>query len=524
VVERDLPAKMADGVVLLADRWAPATATNASPAVRVVLVRSPYGRRQVGVVGRLFAERGYQVVIQSCRGTFGSGGDWEPFRHEEADGQATLAWLAEQPWFGGSVFTFGPSYLGLVQWAVCGDPPASLKAMAPGVTATYFRDAVIYPGNTLGLETMLSWVHQVEHQELPRRRVLRSMLAQRKIVVQGAATLPLADADRRMVGRTVDFYQDWLAHEQPGDPWWDAVDFRAGREQAPPATFLGGWYDIFLPAQVDDFVAMRAAGREARMTIGPWTHASLGGLGTSIREALAWFDGQSGAAPRPRPGVRLFVMGSRRWVEVPDWPPPADVQRWHLQPDGGLSTAPPVKSARDRFRFDPCDPTPGIGGPSLDFRTAGRKNQARREQRSDVLTYTSAPMERDMTVAGPLRVDLWFRSSLPHTDVSVRLCVVSAKGRSDNLSDGYLRLRPEDVTAGADGTLHVGVDMWPTAVTFRPGERVRLQVASGAHPLFARNLGTGEPIGQGRATKTADQEVFHDPEHASAIELPVSPI
>ena len=76
------------------------------------------------------------------------------------------------------------------------------------------------------------------------------MLAQRKTVTRGAATVPLADADRRLVGRTVDFYQDWLAHDQPGDPWWDAVDFRAGRQQAPPATFLGGWYDIFLPAQV----------------------------------------------------------------------------------------------------------------------------------------------------------------------------------------------------------------------------------------------------------------------------------
>jgi putative CocE/NonD family hydrolase len=521
-VERDLPAKMSDGVILLADRWAPA-ATSSAP-LPIVLLRSPYGRRPVGIVGRLFAERGYQVIIQSCRGTFGSGGDWEPFRHEQADGQATLAWLAEQPWFGGSVYTFGPSYLGLVQWAVCGDPPASFKAMAPGVTATFFRDAAVYPGNTLGLETMLTWIYQVAHQELPPRRLLRSMATQRKIVARGAATLPLAEADRRIVGRTVDFYQDWLRHEQPGDPWWDAVDFRAGRQSGPPATFLGGWYDIFLPAQVDDFVAMRAAGRAARMTIGPWTHASLRGIGTSIREALAWFDGERGVGPSPRPGVRLFVMGSRRWVEVPDWPPPADVQRWHLQPNGALSPGPPVESAPDRFRFDPSDPTPGIGGPSLDFRNAGRKNQSRREGRADVLTYTSAPMERDTTVAGPLAVDLWFRSSGEHADVSVRLCVVSAKGRSDNLSDGYLRLRPEDVAAGEDGTVHVRVNMWPTAVTFRRAERIRVQVASGAHPLFARNLGTGEPIGQGRAMKTADQEVLHDPVHPSAIELPVSVI
>jgi putative CocE/NonD family hydrolase len=283
---------------------------------------------------------------------------------------------------------------------------------------------------------------------------------------------------------------------------------------------LGGWYDIFLPAQIEDYVAVRAAGREARMTIGPWTHASPAGMGTSLREALAWFDEER----RPSSTVRLFVMGSRRWVEVPDWPPPATIERWHLQPEGRLSPESPVESTPDRFWFNPASPTPGIGGPSLEFRNAGRKDQRRREQRPDVLTYTSDPMDRDMTVAGPLAVDLWFRSSLPHTDVSVRLCTVSTKGRSFNLSDGYRRLRPGDVTPDPDGDLHVRIDMWPTATTFRRGERIRLQVASGAHPIFARNLGTGEPIATGTTMRAANQEIFHDAQHPSAVELPVSPI
>jgi putative CocE/NonD family hydrolase len=522
VVERDLAAKMADGVDLLADRWVAATRAGTSAPPPIVLLRSPYGRRQIGVVGRLFAERGYQAVIQSCRGTFGSGGEWEPFRHEQQDGHDTLNWLADQPWFNESVYTFGPSYLGLVQWAMCGDPDGRVKAMAPGVTATYFRDAVIYPGNALGLETMLSWIYQVEHQEMPPPRLLLSMVKQRQALAPGFSTLPLSDADQRTVGRRVGFYQDWLAHEQPGDPWWDPIDFRGVRDQAPPATFQAGWYDIFLPAQIDDYAALRAAGRDARMTIGPWTHASPAGMATSLRDALAWFDRGPDTTDANR--LRLFVMGSRRWVEVPDWPPPATVERWHLQPEGRLGTAPPAESAPDRFSFNPADPTPGIGGPSLDMRNAGRKDQRRREQRADVLTYTSQPMDRDLTVAGPLSADLWFRSSLPHTDLSVRLCTVSAQGRSFNVSDGYRRLGPDDVAPGADGTLHVRVDMWPTAITFRRGERIRLQVASGAHPLFARNLGTGDPIAAATTTRAANQEVFHDAGHPSALELPVSSI
>jgi putative CocE/NonD family hydrolase len=209
---------------------------------------------------------------------------------------------------------------------------------------------------------------------------------------------------------------------------------------------------------------------------------------------------------------------------VADWPPPATVERWNLHAEGRLDRSEPPNSTPDRFRFDPADPTPCNGGPSLDWRNAGRKDQRQREQRSDVLTYTSQPMERDTTVAGPLVADLWLRSSLEHTDVSVRLCVVSIKGRSYNISDGYRRLRPGDITPAADGTLHVRVDMWPTAMTFRRSERIRLQVAGGAHPLFARNLGTGEPIATATAMRAADLEIFHDSERPSGLDLPVSPI
>ena len=75
-----------------------------------------------------------------------------------------------------------------------------------------------------------------------------------------------------------------------------------------------------------------------------------------------------------------------------------------------------------------------------------------------------------------------------------------------------------------DGTLRVRVRMWPTAVTWDKGQRIRLQVAAGAHPLFARNLGGGEPLGSGTRLVAVNQEIFRDADHPSAIELPVSPI
>ena len=117
---------MRDGVELVADHYRPLTSNPAG----TLLVRGPYGRRYpVSVLfGAVYASRGYHVIVQSVRGTFGSGGDFDPFRHEIADGADTAVWLREQPWFTGSFATIGMSYLGFTQWALLTDPPPEMAA------------------------------------------------------------------------------------------------------------------------------------------------------------------------------------------------------------------------------------------------------------------------------------------------------------------------------------------------------------------------------------------------------------
>ena len=113
------------------------------------------------------------------------------------------------------------------------------------------------------------------------------------------------------------------------------------------------------------------------------------------------------------------------------------------------------------------------------------------------------------------------RSSLEHTDFFVRLCDVTEKGKSFNLSDGIVRLVPGSVDKDEDGVSKLDIAMWPTANTFRAGHRIRLQVSSGAHPLFNRNAGTGEPLATGANLRSADQEIFHDAARPSSIALHV---
>jgi hypothetical protein len=217
-------------------------------------------------------------------------------------------------------------------------------------------------------------------------------------------------------------------------------------------------------------------------------------------------------------------MGARRWIELADWPPPFEEQRWYLGGGGKLRRSLAGDAVPDRFRYNPANPTPGIGGSSLSWANAGPKNQQKREERADVLTYTSDVLASDLTVIGPLVADLHVRSTLEHTDFFARLCDVSQRGRSKNLSDGIVRLRPGDVNRSADGSISIRIRMWPTANTFKSGHRVRLQVSSGAHPLFIRNTGTGEPLASAARFSSADQEILHDAEHPSSIVLPICPL
>jgi putative CocE/NonD family hydrolase len=410
----------------------------------------------------------------------------------------------------------------LTQWAVAGNHPSFLRALAPAVTATNFRDAVVFPFGVFALESTVSWAYQVEHQERHWSEVLRSMRRSRRVLSSAYRAMPLTECDTAAVGHHVAFLQEWLGHDRPGDPYWDPVDFSNALPQAPPVSLVGGWYDIFLPWQIADFQAVRSAGGEARITIGPWTHASQGGLAATLRDGLDWFDTHlrdDPPGPRLRRAVRLFVMGSRRWVELDDWPPPADSRRWHLDGGGRLASDPPSRVVPDRYRYDPANPTPSRGGPTLDWRTSGKKDQAEREARADVLTYTSDPITDSVTVAGPLHAELFVRSSRASADFCVSLCDVSPRGKSLNLSIGIAR-----VTAGPGEVVRVPVPMWPTAHEFKRGHRVRVQVSSGAFPMFARNPGTSEPLASATRLLIADQEILHDPGHPSGIDLPFSRI
>ena len=523
-VERGLRVPMPGGVELATDRYYP----QASGRFPTILIRTPYGRKNLPVdfLLRRLAELGYNVVIQDVRGRFDSEGEFDIFVGEDADGQATMDWASGQPWFDGALGLWGASYLGYTQWAAAPGAASYLKAIMPHIAGsrTY---PIVYPDGAFNLDLALPYTTLIEEQNASFFKNLLLQLRVRRRLRHGFMRLPVGEADVDVSGRPVAFYRDWLAHQEADDDYWRVRDHGCRvREVEAPAHLFGGWYDFFLRELLDDYAVLREAGKTPYLTVGPYPHGSFGGLTEGLRETLLWFDlhlkGEAHKA-RTKP-VRLYVMGSDEWREFDAWPPPAEETRYHLHPGERLSPeAPPADALPDHYRYDPADPTPAVGGPLFGFSgKRGAVDNRELEARPDVLVYTTPPLREDVEVVGPVRLELYAHSSLKHADFFGRLCDVHPGGESISVCDGLFRLEPGKGEPQPDGSSRVEIDMWATAHRFRRGHRLRLQVSSGAHPRWNRNLGTGEPTATATALLAAEQTVHHDREHPSALVLPVT--
>src|SRR5215831_6133857 len=286
-VERDVVVRAPDGTGLLTDLYL----ARARAPLPTILIRCPYGRRgPYGAVARLFAERGYHAVVQSTRGTSGSGGEIDHDR-EAGDGRAAADWIAGQDWSNGELGGYGGSYLSLTQYALASTGAPQLKAMAIGVWGAE-RRAAYYPGGSFALERALGWAYNMHLQQQlgPRRQLwapVRAALLARRELRPAFMHLPLLDADTLAIGHPAGSYRAALEHDRPGDAYWASTDFRPLlRDLGIPVTMIGGWYDGFLPYMLADYQALSEAGQVVRLRVGAWHHASQDLLRHSVRDAL----------------------------------------------------------------------------------------------------------------------------------------------------------------------------------------------------------------------------------------------
>jgi uncharacterized protein len=507
-VRRNVPVLMRDGVVLRADHYVPRTSTPAG----TLLLRCPYGRGAPlsWLYARVYAQRGYHVVFQSVRGTFGSGGEFEPAGYEVEDGADTVAWLRREPWFTGAFATLGQSYLGFTQWALLADPPPELVTAVITVGPHDSKSLVARNGG-LALSNVLWWCDQVAHQEGggAARRMLRQFTSERGVWA-AANRLPLGRSGRDLLGAGAPWYEALLEHSNVADDYWRRADVEAAPDRTNiPVLLISGWQDLFLSQTLEQYRRLRVNGAHPALHVGSWTHLEMMGKAAGIiaRETLPWLATHlAGVSSTDRSPVRIFVTGGPGWRDLPAWPPASQLRTLYLTPGATLSARPPADDAApSRFTYDPDVPTPTIGGPFLSARKAGYQDDSALSVRDDVIAFTTTPLVDDWEVIGTPTVELQHSADNPHADVFVRLSEVDPKGRSRNVTEGYLRRIALDAIAHR----------------FRAGTRIRLVIAGGSHPHYGRNLGTGEPPLTACAMKPCNHVIAHGSGGTSCLHLPV---
>jgi putative CocE/NonD family hydrolase len=567
IVERNVMVPMRDGVKLATFIHRPKT----DRKVPVILTRTPYGAERRGPqaapkpVPADSQPARYATVVQDTRGRFASEGEFYPMKDDPKDGYDTIEWLAQQPWCDGNVGMVGGSYGGYVQVVAAVERPPHLKALWAQVPVSDMNDSLFFQGGALRQELGPAWTTRMSFTS---QRVLRKEVPQEEVdrwSKEGdfkvwSLHLPLADVGAIVLGGPsyVRAWNDYIgAWEKPH--YWDAISAVENAEKfTVPIMIVAGWYDIYTEPNLKLWAELRERGgseitrRETRLIMGPWLHGCRGPAGSvsfpngdmDFREMQSqwldrWLCGKTNASVNWSP-LRYYVMQSDRWVEDSQWPPKqSKPTKYYLSCDAAagqrtLSTQPPTTaSPPSAYTYDPAQPVNTLGGNNLGA-ARGIQDHWGNAKRQDVLGFESAPLEKDLTLIGPVRAHLVVASSAPDTDFTAMLIDVQpAKAGADhpfhaNVRDGLVRARYRHGRDRAEllepgKPVELDIDLWSTAYTFKAGHRLRLNVSSSNFPRFDRNLNTADPPAHGTTMQKAENKVFHDPARPSYVELPVSP-
>jgi uncharacterized protein len=552
-LERGIRCRLSDGVTLVSDHYYPA---GAGPWP-TLLMRQPYGRDIASTVVYAhpvwFARHGYHVAIQDVRGRGDSEGEFYPFRDEGRDGAETIEWLRGHAACNGRIGMYGFSYQGATQLLAAAEQPEGLACIAPHMTAADLYHGWFYHQGALRLASSFGWGIQMLREDARRRQLLeasdRLEAAWASIRMQ-ANHVPYAQHPAITDPALPGYVRDWFAHREAGE-YWEKQDISTRIDRiAIPALHIAGWFDTYLEGSIAAYLALRAgAATEFARTYqyllaGPWVHipwgdrvgeANLGDAANLNTDdlLLRWFDHwlKETKAFSEEPRVRYFALGPNEWRSASDWPEPSPVSLYlrstgkanSRDGDGVLSLeAPHVDEPRDVFVYDPEVPVHAAGGPQA---LSGPFDQSALEMGNNILVYTSPEAACEMEFFGQPRMRLYAATSAPHADLAAKLVRVTAAGRAEFLCIGIARSSwlfretgyQSDVVHAWEFTLE------PIAFVLAPGERLRLEIASSAFPLYDRNPSTDVPpqLADNWNWARSTQQVLHTPDHPSALYLPV---
>ena len=579
---------MRDGVRLFTSVYAPKDTSQKYPVLlmRTPYTVSPYGDdnyRGLPANTEKFAKEGFIFVYQDVRGTAKSEGEYVnmrpylPVKHgpkdvdETSDAYDTIDWLVKNvPDNNGDVGIWGISYPGFYAAMAAIDAHPALKAASPQAPITdwflgddWRHNGALFLAHAFGFFSGFGrpWVEPGDIRPHPTTTFERGTPDGYDFFLRLG---PLRNIDPALFGTQAAFWKELLEHRRY-DEYWQARNIRPHLKNVHPAMLpVGGWFDAEdLAGPLAVYRALEAQSPETTRTLvmGPWSHGGWMGDGEQLGNVR--FASKTAEFFRDKimlpffvhylktptddftlPKAYVFETGRNQWRKHDAWPPAEAAARMLYFSEGGkLSWTPPEGGqAFDEYVSDPAKPVPFTeetsAGMTYNYMTSDQRFAGRR---TDVLAYESEPLDRDVTVAGPIECDL--RVSTTGTDADWVVKLVDGypgtypdpdPNPSGVRMGGYRQLvrgepfrarfrnsfeKPEASEPGR--VTKVAFAMPDVYHTFRRGHRIVVHVQSSWFPLVDRNPQKFVDID--RATEAdfqkATQRVYRSGDNRSAIRV-----
>jgi len=584
---------MRDGIKLETVILAP---TDAKSPLPFLFLRTPYGvPKDAALLDKPWASAlvadGYIFVFQSIRGRFGSEGKFVMSRaprdradpkaiDESTDAHDSIEWLLHGvPNNNGRVGMIGTSYDAWTATMALLDPHPALKVIIEAASpADQFLGDDFHHNGAFRLAYGFEYVALLEtskeantHFQFGRGDIYDFYLD----------LGPLANADKRHFHGKMPTWNDFVAHPNR-DAFWDRQSFAPylKKTTVPVLNVAGFWdqEDFYGPFEIYRLFEQSDAERLNHIAVGPWNHGGWYGAGRKLgavdfgsdtaahyrsRVEAPWLARflHDKAAPA-QPEATIFETGTNRWRTFDRWPPEAGVtkKKLYLRAGKALSFDPPTDAgAFDAYVSDPANPVPFLPRPIKPLFSGGQwqdwlaHDQRFVDHRPDVLSYSTGPLDEDVTIAGDIIAELHASTSGSDSDWVVKLIDVYPEGESrpppephagesnapETPADmrGYQLMIASKVLRGRfrdsfakpapippNKTVRYAIDLQTHAHTFGKGHRIMVQVQSSWFPVIDRN--PQRYVDSIFEAKEADfvaatQKVSRSREAPSAIVLPV---
>ena len=581
---------MRDGSKLFTSVYVPKDNSTTYP---ILMKRTPYGLRPYGVdqypenlgPSAQLAEAGYVFVYQDVRGRWMSEGEFVHMRphqskkdgpdavDESSDTWDTVDWLVNNVrGHNGRVGIAGISYPGFYTAAGIIDSHPAMKAASPQAPVNdWFVGDDWHHNGAFFLAHMFNWMSRSGRVRPEPTKDYRSETFD-YATPDGYEFFKrmktLSEIDEKYLKGEVPFWKETMDHGTY-DEFWQSRNIRPHLKNIKPAVMtVGGWFDaenLFGALETYKYIEANNPGTVNTLVMGPWRHGGwANGEGSTFGDIP--FNSKTSEFYRQEiefpffefhlkdkgeqvfSEAWVFEMGTNQWLKYDRWPPQqAQARSLYFHANGRLEfDQPDQKDAMDEYISDPDKPVPFMNitatGMTAEYMNADQRFASRR---ADVLVYQTDVLEQDVTLAGPMEVDLFVSTSGTDSDWVAKLIDVypddypDPKENSNNVRmGGYQQLVRGDVIRGKfrnsledpepfepNTPVHVKFTMPDTYHCFRSGHRIMVQVQSTWFPLVDRNPQKFVDIYHAQESdyQKATQRVYRSAEMPSRVNILMLP-